>query len=182
MGFLCAITCAGSTIYHRNREAMYFNMDNIFATSLLVSYCWSLYLAYGVYEAYFMFGMLGIPVAIFLLVYCGLPADIQIFKETLLTPFCCIRSDRPLYNSVHALWHLASGCGPLLSVWMFSRCAAQHKVLQSLLEISDRESMVMGSVMSIDNYGYMPLVPTVALLFGVLLNLTGNYFGVMPMK
>lgn len=184
MAFLCAITCFGSTIYHRNREAMYFNLDNVFATSLLVSYCWSLYLAYGIYDIYFYFGLLGIPVAIFLLVYCGMPADIHILKETLSTPFCCVRSDRPLYNSVHALWHLASGFGPLLSVWLFSCCAREYNIQQSLLEISERETivMVMGSIASIDGYGYMPLVPTVALLMGVILNFTGNCLEVMPMK
>ena len=171
----------GSSIYHRNREAIYFNLDNIFATSLLVSYCWSLCIAYGAYEAYFIFGLVGIPVAIFLLVYCGMPADITIIKNASPGPLCCTRSDRPLYNSVHALWHVASGCGPLLSVWMFSNYAADHGNMQILSGIKP-ETMVMGSAVCFDSWGWMPVVPTTALLLGVLLNLTGNYFGVMPMN
>ena len=203
MAFLCAITCVGSSIYHRNREAVYFNLDNVFATSLLVTYVWSLYIAYGIYEAYFIFGLVGIPVAIFLLIYCGMPAEITIGKQILGAPFCCVRSDRPLYNSVHALWHIASGCGPLLSVWLFSNYATDHnntEILGSRLGLGSGSvsvfgsmsglgagsglgtgRMIMGSTECWDSMGWLPVVPTTALLCGVLLNLTGNYFRVMPM-
>ena len=225
MAFLCAITCVGSSIYHRNREAVYFNLDNVFATSLLVTYVWSLYIAYGIYEAYFIFGLVGIPVAIFLLIYCGMPAEISIGKQILDAPFCCVRSDRPLYNSVHALWHIASGCGPLLSVWMFSNYATDYAQDHNSTDISGSRlglglgsvsvfgsvsgsglgsvsgsglgtgsmsgagsvagsgsgRMIMGSTECWDSMGWLPVVPTTALLCGVLLNLTGNYFRVMPM-
>ena len=37
MAFLCAITCVGSSLYHRTRESAYFNLDNIFVpTSFLL--------------------------------------------------------------------------------------------------------------------------------------------------
>jgi hypothetical protein len=52
--------------------------------------------------------------------------EISIIEKTILTPFCCIRSERPLYNSIHSLWHVASGCGPLLSVWLFSCLSANQ--------------------------------------------------------
>ena len=180
MAFLCLITCMGSTIYHRNREAVYFNIDNVFATSLLVAYCWSLYLSYGIYEGYFAFGLIGIPVAIFLLAYCGMPAEISIMKGSV----CCIRSDRPLYNAVHAVWHLASGCGPILSVWLFSALSQEHSARTALSGGTDR--MVMGSVLILEGRSWfplaLPLIPTVAVLAGVALNATGNLLGVMPME
>lgn len=186
MAFLCTITCVGSTIYHRNREAVYFNIDNVFATSLLVAYSWSLYLSYGVYEGYFAFGLVGIPVAIFLLVYCGMPAEISIPKGSSSVSFCCTRSDRPLYNSVHAVWHLASGCGPILSVWLFAALSQEHSARMALSGGVGSERMVMGSVLSLEGKVWFPLslpvVPTVALLAGVVLNATGNLMGVMPME
>jgi hypothetical protein len=184
MAFLCMITCVGSTIYHRHREAVYFNIDNVFATSLLVAYGWSLYLSYGVYDGYFAFGLVGIPVAIFLLIYCGMPAEISITNGSTAQSFCCTRSDRPLYNSVHALWHLASGCGPILSVWLFAALSQEHTAIMALDGGSER--MVMGSVLSLEWKVWFPLslpvVPTVALLAGVALNATGNLLGVMPME
>lgn len=162
MGFLCTITFLGSTIYHRNREAKYFNLDQIFATSLLVTYGWSLYLSYSVNRAYFMFGFIGIPVAIFLLVYCGMPAEILMLKETLSAPFCCIRSERPLYNSIHALWHVVSGCGPLLSVYLFSCLSYQHSLKEPVEGV-----MIMGSLLYFDTNHCFPMVPTVAILSGI---------------
>jgi hypothetical protein len=162
MGFLCIITFLGSTIYHRNREAKYFNLDQIFATSFLATYGWSLYLSYSVNQAYFMFGFIGIPVAIFLLVYCGMPAEILMLRETLSAPFCCIRSERPMYNSIHALWHVVSGCGPLLSVYLFSCLSYQHS-----LRVPVDGVMIMGSLLYFDTYRCFPVVPTVAILSGM---------------
>lgn len=176
----------GSTIYHRNREAVYFNIDNVFATSLLVAYGWSLYLSYGIYDEYFAFGLIGIPVAIFLLVYCGMPAEISIVNGSTSQSFCCTRSDRPLYNSVHAVWHLASGCGPILSVWLFAALSQEHSARMILNGGVGTEHMVMGSVQSLEWRVWFPLslpvVPTVALLAGVALNATGNLLGIMPME
>ena len=180
MAYLCFVTCCGSSIYHRNREAAYFNVDNIFATSLLVSYCWSLYLSYGIFDEYFTFGLVGIPVAIFLLIYCGMPAEITFVKDNKLSPLCCVRSDREVYNSVHALWHIASGCGPLLSVWLFSTLSTEYMTRDDTFK--DRNNMVMGSVMTVAGYPGLPIVPIVALAAGVLLNVTGNMLGVMPME
>ena len=182
MAFLCAATCFSSCIYHRHREAVYFNLDNVFATSLLSSYAWSLYLSYGTHEEYFIFGLVGIPVAIFLLVYCGMPADIAIMKEVISSPMCCIRSDRPLYNSIHALWHMASGVGPILSLYLFYTISQEHNSSQLIVDITLQQKMVMGSVLSVDKWGYLPVVPTVALLSGVVLNIVGNFVGVMPMN
>ena len=106
---LCFITWIGSSIYHRHKEAKFFNLDNIFATSLLVIFVWSMYVSYTFSSFYFYFGVLGIPVAGFLLVYCGMPADIISVSQG--TMCCYVREDRPVYMIVHACWHIASGVG-----------------------------------------------------------------------
>lgn len=180
MAFLCLVTCWGSSTYHRNREAAYFNVDNIFATSVLVTYCWSLYLSYGTFDEYFTFGLIGIPVAIFLLVYCGMPADITFTGGDKFSPLCCVRSDRDLYNSVHALWHVASACGPILSVWLFSTLSKEHVIRNNAG--SDPNYMVMGTTITVAGYPGLPIVPIVAIAAGVLLNVTGNILGVMPLE
>jgi hypothetical protein len=56
LAFLCVVTWVSSSLYHRHCEARYFNVDNIFATSLLVVFAWSMYLAYPFSTAYFAFG------------------------------------------------------------------------------------------------------------------------------
>jgi hypothetical protein len=89
---------------------------------------------------------------------------------------------------VHAVWHLASGCGPILSVWLFAALSQEHTARMALnggLD-SSSERMVMGSVQSLEWKVWFPLslpvVPTVALLAGVALNATGNLLGVIPME
>jgi hypothetical protein len=47
--------------------------------------------------------------------------------------------------------------------------------------ILEKELMIMGSVLYLDPWNWMPLVPTVALLSGLALNLFGNILGVMPL-
>lgn len=169
--FLCLVTWSGSSLYHRQRESKYFNLDNIFATSLLVIFVWSLYLSYEYSTAYFNFGIVGIPVAGFLLVYCGMPADISALTNGSVC--CYVREDRPLYNVVHACWHIASGCGPIASVFLF------HHVSMSNGDLT----LVMGvpSSRCIDPWHWLPLVPTVALLVGVFVNMCGNAAGIMPL-
>ena len=44
--FQCMITGMSSTLYHVNGEQLYFNMDNIFATSLSLIYLLSLFMAF----------------------------------------------------------------------------------------------------------------------------------------
>lgn len=39
------MTTIGSTLFHLTRETKFFNLDNVFATSLLSTTVWSLYLA-----------------------------------------------------------------------------------------------------------------------------------------
>ena len=178
--FLCLVTWVSSSLYHRHCEAKYFNVDNVFATSLLVAFAWSMYLAYPFSPAYFAFGTVGVPVAAFLLVYCGMPADIvPAVGSTPASAFvvdmlCCFkRQDRPLYNAVHALWHLASGVGPVASVWLFHRVALSNGDLTYVMGLPPTHTL--------DPWHTLPLVPSVALLVGVVINVCGNVAGIMPL-
>lgn len=38
------MTTIGSTLFHLTRETKFFNLDNVFATSLLITTVWSIYL------------------------------------------------------------------------------------------------------------------------------------------
>lgn len=144
-------TWIGSSMYHKYAESMYFNLDNIFATTQLFVYLYSLVLSYDKNIYYYYFGLFGISVAIFFLVYCGAPADINMIKSC-----SCIRSDRPLYNNIHTLWHLASGVGPGIAVVFFNDINAK--------EIPFFYSMLYFS-----------------LLLAVIINIMGNYIGIMPL-
>ena len=115
MAFLCVMTSSGSILYHRHRESMYFNLDNIFAMGQLLIYGWSLFLAFtndNEVSEYLLIGVIGIPVAIFLLVYCGMPAEIS-WNES---KGCCIRSSSSIYDFVHSIWHIVSGLGPGINI------------------------------------------------------------------
>lgn len=151
--FLCGVTSIGSILYHYNRESRFFNMDNIFATSLLVVFLYSLFLSYYQNEVYFQIGIPGIFTALFLFQYCGDPALITLDKLN-----CCYRSELPIYNLYHTLWHIASGVGPFMSIYFFDT------IPDSYLKHHDR---------------YV-LLYTLALLFGVFVNTLGNYFKVIP--
>ncbi len=161
---LCLITCIGSTLYHLHREVRYFNLDNIFATSLLVIFMYSLVSSYYLNQTYFLAGVLGLPVAAFLLVYCGMPADVTMDASGT----CCTRSSRPLYDSVHTLWHLVSGTGPVLSAWYFYSLRAQG---ERQFDDVDGAGLWEGAA----------IMPAVAVLVGVCINVVGNIAGVMPL-
>ena len=122
-------------------------------------------------------GVVGIPVAAFLIVYCGMPADIvpspAVNSSTALLFLCCQRQDRPLYNTIHAVWHLVSGVGPLASVWLFHRLALSNGDLTYVMGLPPARSL--------DPWHTLPLVPTAALLAGVAVNVAGNLAGVMPL-
>ena len=76
LGSLQAICCVGSTLYHLHREAMYFNMDNIFATALLFCTIHSIILAVTIRDYYYLlFSVTGLPLAAFFIIASGMPAE-----------------------------------------------------------------------------------------------------------
>lgn len=161
MALVCFITSVGSSLYHRHREMMYFNLDHIFATSLMVVFIYTLISSYRHHEVYFTVGAVGLPFGVFLLVYCGMPADINLGPAPSSMLLCCIRQGREMYDSVHNLWHLASGVGPFMAVWYFHHLAT-----------IDPES----------SHYAIHVLPTVSLSISLVLNILGNIVGVMPLE
>lgn len=167
---LCTFTCAGSVLYHRNYEMRYFNLDNIFATSLVVVFSYTLLSAFFACQEIFLLGVLGLPLASFLLVYCGMPADITISADR----SCCVRKSRPMYDVVHTLWHLVSGAGPLLSVLYFhSLRSGQHSLMGFAIERSPSHPQWT----ALDAFA----MALTAVCAGVLVNVAGNVIGIMPL-
>ena len=156
---VCLVTYCGSSLYHLNHETMFFNLDNVFATTLLNIFMWSLIQAYRHgHDTYFLLGALGLPVAIFLIVYCGDPADIAFVKQ--LTGCICVRSGRKLYDDVHTLWHFASGVGPFLALHYFL-----HVDNQSTIALDCNSAKL----------------PYICVLIAVIINIIGNYYGIIPL-
>lgn len=176
----CVITSCGSVMYHRHREAQYFNLDNVFASSMVLMYGVTLASSLSRLREYFLFGCLGLPVASYLLVTCGMPAEItavntdkkstikkylyEVTQYEVVASLCCIRSDNPTYELLHTLWHLASGVGPIIAVvyvqWMISYATG-----------TDAETW--GTISKF----YMPIG---GIMFGGAVNAFGSIAGVFP--
>jgi hypothetical protein len=170
----CCVTFIGSSAYHRYREMAFFNLDNIFATSLLVVFAYTLCSAYYHHEVVFTLGFLGTPVALFLLAYCGSPAEITLQKTLPSDQLCCMRMGRPLYDAVHNMWHLISGGGPILAVWYFDYLVRSNLVYKVVYY--NPFTQVAESV------SHLTVLPFVALAVGLVVNLLGNYYGIMPLE
>jgi hypothetical protein len=122
----------------------------------------------------FTLGALGLPVAAFLIVYCGMPADIKINQHTGLVStseystygsavlyMCCIRSGRELYDTVHTMWHIASGLGPLLAIWYFDY-------------VKNKDA---------NTYEFATnVLPVASVGAAVVVNVLGNIFDIMPLQ
>jgi hypothetical protein len=113
LAFVSTITSIGSILYHRHREGQFFNFDNIFATSHVVMFLYAIYDAYENHWEFFLLSAGGLPIAAFLLVYCGDPADVTKNEVPI------VRYSRKIYDDYHTLWHLASGFGPMLVSFYF---------------------------------------------------------------
>lgn len=177
LGLVCAVTYMGSTLYHRYREMVFFNLDNTFATSLLIVFVYTILSAYFYHEIYFRLGVLGMPVAVFLIVYCGMPADIHLRSVPPNDFLCCVRTGREIYDTFHNLWHLASGVGPFMAVWYLDYI--QHlPVCHESIELASGEICIEQIALTRATVG----LPYAAISIAFALNLLGNYVGVMPLE
>jgi len=87
----------------------FFNLDNLFATSLLFTTLYSLGLAAWIGDrGYFLMVVLGLPLAVFLISYCGMPARLHMCDRSGSGRRQCAGFK---YDFWHALWHLVSGFG-----------------------------------------------------------------------
>jgi len=114
LAFVSTITSIGSILYHKHREGQFFNFDNVFATSHVMMFGYAVFDAWQNNEwTFFTFTVCAAPIAVFLLIYCGDPAEVT--KDTV--PI--VRYSRKLYDDYHTLWHFASGFGPVLVSFYF---------------------------------------------------------------
>eukprot|EP00903_Cladosiphon_okamuranus_P013319 g12414.t1 len=156
------MTTIGSTLFHLTRETKFFNLDNVFATSLLSTTLWSLYLAIR-HRIWWYVATVGLggPFAIFCIVRCGMPGLVCAHP----TGHGLCRRSNPEYDFFHMLWHLSSGPGTLVTIHFF-------EVYFPAEEAGGGWFYYFPDV---------PVVPTVALAVGGLINLYGNRVGVMPL-
>ena len=156
------LTLLASSNYHLSSEILFFNFDFICATSLLIIFLESVIDSYNHNLDYFYLAVLSFPVAIFLISYCGMPAEIiEKFKG------CCIRKQRTAdYSIYHSIWHFVSSLGPILSSYYFS---------------THRSDTILGYGY-IDENNIVPITPFVAITIAVNMNLIGNYLGIMPIE
>ena len=100
-GVMLIFTSICSATYHYHNEGMYFNADNILATAVGIIYLYTLFISFMHYdenEILCISGTLGLFLAAFLLVYCGMPAIIHMQNG------CCIRNPNPMYALIHTMW------------------------------------------------------------------------------
>lgn len=96
-------------MYHYYRESKYFNLDNICATAIFITYVYTWICSYHYDSITFSIGVVGLPTILYLFIACGFSAII-VFDEN---GKCCARKDNPTYNYIHTLWHFATGVGPI---------------------------------------------------------------------
>ncbi|CAM9813719.1 unnamed protein product [Discosporangium mesarthrocarpum] len=153
----------GSSLFHLTRETKFFNLDNIFATSLLVTTAWSIYLAArdGIWWYMAVIGTGG-PLAVTFIVVCGMPG--LICQHPSGHGLC--RKSNPDYDFYHMLWHLSSGIGTLVTVHFFE------------LYYPDKEAGGGWFACFPD----LPVVPTVSLTIAAAINIYGNTIKLMPLS
>jgi len=186
---MCLMTSIGSTLYHLSSETMYFNLDNIFATSLFLVFLYTLVSSYYHHEMYFHLGMVGLPVSLFLLVHCGMPADIVInyCSEDSNRIKYCTRTNRHHYELLHNVWHLASCVGPFMTIWYMNYIETQILVNEDDVDEgfaaynADSDQVTFTSIGSMvhttDIFKYLHYI---SILISILINVICNYVGIMP--
>lgn len=175
LGIVCTITFTASKLYHLNRESRFFNLDCVFASSLLVIFSYSLVHSYNRNYEYFMMGLLGCPVAAFLLIYCGQPAEI-VLNGKLSHTIPYKRVTLEIYDRYHTLWHLASCIGPMMTSYYFHDLSCKslgHNVIECFYNriVPDCADCLLPS------YIYY-----VAVYTGLAVAIAGNNLGVMPVE
>ena len=143
----------------------------------------------------FLLGLAGFPLAVFLFVLCGAPSELVVASDngeqvssssssssssstsSSSKESACLycRRDRPLYNIVHPLWHLLSGCCPFLMVRYFTYFCSQSPGVT--LGAQDLFLPIPGFIGGLVRF---PTVCIAAICTSVALNVFGNLVGLMP--
>jgi hypothetical protein len=186
LSYFSFVTWISSSLYHVHGEQLFFNFDNIFATTLLLNYIWSLISAYHflVDSVHLTIASVGLPLALFLLVYCGMPGTITMLRDCLK----CRRCQPEIYRPIHSLWHIATGLGICTAAWHFyqSRLENERVIVSTSMGCSQCSlffvgKSVLGSTCYFDEKLNFPVVPCLTFVMSFGLNLLGNYNEVMPL-
>ena len=79
-------------------------------------------------------------------------------RNSKFIPLCClIRSDRPIYEKWHTVWHIASGLAPFSSI-----CYVEYMRRLGIID------------------PYQPYMPTIGFIISLGLNILGSSMGVFP--
>lgn len=152
-------------------EMAFFNMDNIFATSMALICAWAFLLAI-IRQQYdiLIFSLVMYAFIISIFTICKLPATEIMDKDSR----CLCRVENPNYPYLHSLWHLASMIGPLFASWYFTEYHNGDEPLSEMI-FGVHESVTL------DRWGFFPIVPSSILLISIGINIFGNFAGIMPL-
>ncbi|GAB5033510.1 Hypothetical protein NocV09_01400440 [Nannochloropsis oceanica] len=190
-GTLQLVTCCGSTLYHLRKEAVFFNFDNTFASSLLLLTLYAGGLSIHVQDwAHLVATILGLPIAVFLIIFCGMPASLArepghgtgargaVGSGTGCLPCSeAARSGPDLgrpgfrlcagaqYDDWHTAWHVVSGAGTVVTASFF-----QHHW----------PGLQCGGPNFGGGFPHLPVVPTACVVLALGMNMVGNMAGIMP--
>lgn len=150
--FISLTTTISSLLYHLHKEAMYFNLDNICATTFLF-YCFNI--AYDAYSympfvSYIIF--IGSLKALYIFCTSG---DVCIISYNNLTnKYTRIQNIK--YVKYHCLWHYLTGFGSIfISIYLYMS-KNNH-----IVDISDKNILLY-------------------YLISIILNIIGNNLGIIP--
>ena len=191
MTLLLLGTFLSSSWYHLSHESTHFNLDFLFAAALGFIFVWTMYLAAPLdwkFEVnsvdnallhsfqvtctpnlvHTQVGLLGMPLGLLLFVGCGAPCEIIPVKGPL--PVCFCRGESTIYNWIHPLWHIVSGCAPLLCIHYFANHCTDSP-----------HAHTMGIAPLFENPG-LPTVPIYSLGTALIINIMANAAGIMPLQ
>lgn len=194
LAMMCVGTFLSCSAYHLSHETRFFNLDFLFAAATGFVFLWTLLLAAPLGDlnthlyvdcctpsiVYTQYGLLAIPIGLLLFIGCGMPSEISEIRATEknTSPYLQLcthcRGDSTVYNWVHPVWHLVSGCAPILCAHFFA-----HQCDNTSPQFRD---FTMGVAPLEIGAVSLPTVPLFSLVAALALNLLGNALGVMPIQ
>jgi len=129
-------------------------------------------------------GVVGLPVSLFLLIHCGMPADIVInyCSEDNNRIKYCTRMKLVHYELLHNLWHLASGIGPFMVVWYMDYIKIQNIINvdgNDVASTAGNDQVYLISIGSMEQV-ILKYLHSTSIIISVLINVVSNYVGIMP--
>jgi hypothetical protein len=173
---LLLVVCWGSVMFHKFKETMWFNLDNIYAQSLIgvgvfgdVYYIVQLALSGTTEDMVKLCAIIVLALAtLYVLLASGQPAFVS----------CCCdgkrhREENPAYSPLHTAWHFGSAILVCIAIWVISwtkGASASWFFLGYWDQFDDAEGVPI------------PVASTTALAIGLFVNFILNYTDTAPWK